>query len=157
MKNKVKLFLEGIEIPYRWVDHPAVFTVEDAEKHVEDKHPIKNLFIKNKSGQYYLVIMSGVKRLDTKLLAQKLNSQKLSFASPERLKELLNLTPGSVSLFGLMNDSENKVQLVIERDLLNADELGFHPNDNTATVFVNTKDLNKIVEKLKHSIILIDI
>jgi Ala-tRNA(Pro) deacylase len=157
MKLEVKSLLKDLGIPYRWVDHHAVYTVEESLKQIEDKEPIKNLLLQDKSGRYFLVIMSGEKRLDMKNLATKLNSRKLQFANAERLKDCLGVEPGAVSLFGLMNDEESKVTLVIEGRLLSVDELGFHPNDNTATLFIDPRHFKTIAMKLGHEMIVVDL
>lgn len=157
MKSEVKSLLKDLEIPYRWVDHDAVYTLEESLKLIEDKEPIKNLLLQDKSGKYFLVIMSGRKRLDMKSLAIKLNSRELRFANAEKLKDCLGVEPGAVSLFGLMNDKENKVNLVIEGRLLNVDELGFHPNDNTATLFIDPRHFKTIATRLDHGMIVVDL
>lgn len=155
MKYKVKNFLQDLEIPYRWVDHEAVFTVEQSLKQIEDKVPIKNLLLQDKSEKYFLVIMSGEKKLDMKKLAAELDSRKLQFANSEKLRDYLGVEPGSVSLFGLMNDKEGNVSLVVEARLLEVDELGFHPNDNTATLFVRPCHLQTIATRLEHEMIVV--
>ncbi len=153
-KQAVKDLLDGLDIAYRWVDHEPVYTVEEAAALVEDKYPIKNLLLKEKKGHYYLVIMSGATSLDIKNLAGRLASKRLSFASKEDMERLLNVTPGAVSLFGLMNDNDNQVQLVIEAKLLEVDELGFHPNENTSTVFMSPDDIDKIFIGISHSAVI---
>lgn len=145
--------LNKLGIPYRRVDHPPVFTVDDLNDHLEGHYPIKNLFLKDDTKQYYLIMMSGMKRLDLKHVASVINSKKLRFASPENMMEILGVTPGSVSLFGLINDTQNKVKAFIESDLLKQDEISFHPNDNTATIFFDPKYINVIANELGCQII----
>lgn len=156
-KLQVKKFLNKLKIPYRWTEHAAVFTVEESLELIEDKEPVKSLFLKGKDGQFFLVIISGAKRLNTKDLAGKLGSKKLSFAKSEDLKKFLGVEPGSASLFGLIYDPENRVKLVIETRLLSVKELGFHPNDNTATVYIKPSDLKKIAQNLDHDINFIEL
>lgn len=157
MKTQIKHFLDDVGIPYRWVDHAAVYTVEESLKLIDDKEPIKNLLLQDKSGQYFLVIMSGANRLDTKDLAKKLNTNKLRFATARDLKELMGVEPGSVSLFGLLNDTNSQVRLVVEGRLLEVQELGFHPNDNTATLFMSPAHLRKVAHRLNHDMILVNL
>jgi Ala-tRNA(Pro) deacylase len=152
MKTTIKEFLDELAIPYKWVDHEAVYTVAQSLGVLDEKTPVKNLLLQNKLGDYFLIIMPGAERLDMKLLAQKLNTSKLRFASADDLMQLLGVTPGSVSLFGLLHDTNNQVQLVIERSLLEADELGFHPNDNTATIFISPANLGHIAHRLDHTV-----
>ena len=152
MKAAIKALLEELDVPYRWVDHEAVYTVEQSLGVLEDKTPIKNLLLQNKTGEYFLVIMPGTERLDMKLLAQKLNTSKLRFAGADDLMKLLGVTPGSVSLFGLLHDTDNQVQLVVDERLLKADELGFHPNNNTATIFLSPIHLEQIARRLGHTV-----
>jgi Ala-tRNA(Pro) deacylase len=157
MRESIKHFLDESNIPYRWIDHEAVFTVNESLNVVKDDVPIKNLLLKSKSGYYYLIIMSGLNKLDMKYLAKKLNTSKLSFASSDDLKRLLGVNPGSVSIFGLLNDPDNVVELLFEERLLEAVELGFHPNDNTATIFISTNYLQQITKKLGHPMQLVNL
>lgn len=149
--------LNKLQIPFRRIDHPPVFTVDDLNDHLIDHFPIKNLFLKDDTKQYYLIIMSGMKRLDLKELAVKINSKKLRFASADNMMELLGVTPGSVSLFGIMNDKNNKVKVFIESSITKQDEISFHPNENTATVFFDPKFLDTIAKELYHEVTVIDI
>jgi Ala-tRNA(Pro) deacylase len=155
MKEIVRRFLDELDIPYKWIDHEPVFTVNESLGAIKDDEPIKNLLLKSKSGHYYLVIMSGQDRLDMNYLAKKLNTGKLRFTSSDDLKRLLGVNPGSVSLFGLLNDRDSVVELVLEERLLETNKLGFHPNDNTATIFISTKYLQQITKKLAHPIQLV--
>ncbi len=98
-----------------------------------------------------------MKRLDLKELAVKIKSKKLRFASADNMMELLGVTPGSVSLFGIINDKNNKVKVFIESDVVKQDEISFHPNENTATVFFDPKHLDVIAQELGHEITKIDI
>lgn len=87
----------------------------------------------------------GSKRLDLKSLAVFLNESKLSFASPEKMMEYLGITPGSVSAFGLINDVDKVVRVIVDEDLLKFDKQGYHPNINTATLIISTKDFKKFL------------
>lgn len=161
MKSKVKNLLENLNIQHRWVEHKAIHTVEDSLEIINSigcKTPIKNLLLQDTSSkQFFLVIMSGEKRLNMKELAGKLNIKKFQFAKSPQLKELMGVEPGSVSLFGLIYDTNNKVKLVIEKQLLDEEELGFPPNDNTATVFISPNEIQKIIDHLDRSVLPIDL
>src|SRR3989344_7490859 len=106
MDQTLKSYLEKYSINYKEYTHEAVFTVEESKKIDKQIHsvlPTKNLFLKDEAGNYFLVSMYANKRLDLKSLANKINAKKkLSFGSSEQLKERLNLTPGSVSIFGMI-------------------------------------------------------
>lgn len=141
--------LEALAIPFEKFDHPPLFTCEDSEKYElpDMGGHTKNLFIRNKRGdKYYLVTVCAEKRVDLKALAKLLAESKLSFASPERLMEVLKLTPGSVSPFALINDTEKQVTVIIDNGLMRHDRLGYHPGLNTQTLVITSKDLPKFLE-----------
>jgi Ala-tRNA(Pro) deacylase len=140
--------LEALGIAYERYEHPAVFNAADASLYWD---PIagtqcKNLFLRNKKGdRHYLVVLEISKRADLKDLVKLVGDDRLSFGSPERLMAELGLTPGSVSPFGLINDSDGSVRVLLDRDLRGADRLIFHPNINTASVVVSWADLEKFL------------
>lgn len=135
--------LKKLNISYKEYNHPAVYTTEEAEKHtknIEGAHT-KNLFLEDKKRKnYYLVVLPAQERANFKKLEIKLKERKLRFASSEKLMEYLNLEPGSVSLFGIINDKQSKVKVIIHEKLLEAEKLGFHPNKNTATLVISQED-----------------
>lgn len=115
MKKVILELLENLAIPYRWVDHPPVFTVAESIMHIEDKKPIKNLLMQEKNnGRKILVIMFGDQMLDTKALAQQLGTKKLSFADPRVLMDTFGVAPGAVSVFGLLHPGSTDVEVVID-------------------------------------------
>lgn len=146
--------LKEIGIEYNKFDHPAVFTVEEAEKYNRGSGAhSKNLFLRNKKGdKHFLVILEASKRINLKELAKELNESNISFASPERLQKYLGLTPGSVSLFGLVNDSNKEVEVVVDTDLLKFETQGFHPNINTSTLVFSTEDFKKFLSWTKNKV-----
>ncbi len=154
-------FLEQQGIPFTGIDHPAAMTVDDC--HNADQklgiHICKNLFLCNRQKTaFYLLLMPGKKVFKTKQLSAQIHSARLSFAAPEYLEELLNLTPGSVTVMGLMFDPENKVQLLIDRDLLQEEAFGFHPCINTSSLKITTRDLmEKLIPALGHEPIFVDL
>ncbi|MFP4082938.1 MAG: prolyl-tRNA synthetase associated domain-containing protein [Candidatus Aminicenantes bacterium] len=147
-EKKVYQVLEKLGISFVRHQHPPVFTVEQAEKHWEKitgTH-CKNLFLRNKKGsRHYLVIMEAAKKADLKALTRKLEEDKLSFASAKRLSRYLGLEAGSVSPFGLINDSHKQVEVIIDSDLKGSDRVNFHPNVNTATVGIDFADFEKFL------------
>lgn len=146
--------LKELNIEYEEVSHEKVMTVEEAMKleNMIDGIGSKNLFLTDKKN-YYLIILEENKRANIKELVNILGCKKLSFASSERLKEVLDLEEGSVTPFGIINDKDNKVVLVIDKDLVGK-RLLFHPNTNTKTMSVTYDDLIKFIEYEKHKYIL---
>lgn len=146
--QKVYEILRELDIFYTKHEHPPVYTVEEAEQHwknITGAH-CKNLFLRNKKGKnHYLVLVESGKRVDLKALTSRLGEDRLSFASPERMMRYLGLEPGAVSPFGLINDRENAVVVVIDQDLKEASHVNFHPNVNTATVGITFADFEKFL------------
>jgi len=147
-EEKVFAVLDELGISYIRHEHPPVYTVEEAEKQwteIIGAH-CKNLFLRNKKGnRHYLVILEASKVADLKSLNKLLGEDRLSFASENRLMKYLGLETGAVSVFGLINDKENHVKVVIDDDLKKADAVNFHPNVNTATVGISFPDFEKFV------------
>jgi Ala-tRNA(Pro) deacylase len=143
IERKVLEALEALAIPYVRHEHPPVATVEEAEKHwsgLRGTH-CKNLFLRNTKGnRHYLVIAPVTRGVDLRRLNAALGEDRLSFASPERLRRWLGVEPGSVSPFGLVNDETRHVQVVCDEALRSSEALGFHPNVNTATLEIAFAD-----------------
>ena len=156
LENKAKVYalLNQLQIKYKSYDHEPAFTMEickEIEKVIAS--PIcKNLFLCNRQKtNFYLLLMPGDKVFKTKDLSSQINSARLSFGSDEDLKTYLDLTPGSCTIFGLMNDPDLKVRLLIDDDLLKEDYFGCHPCINTSTIAFKTSELfTKIIPYLKH-------
>jgi Ala-tRNA(Pro) deacylase len=147
--------LDALGIQYERHEHPAVFNAEDASKFWDPIPGVqcKNLFLRNKKGdRHYLVILEISKRADLKDLVKLVGDDRLSFGSPERLMARLGLTPGSVSPFGLINDADGSVRVIIDADLKGKDRLIFHPNINTASVVVSWASLEKFLATRPNSV-----
>ncbi len=132
--------LNELGISFERVEHPAVFTVEEASEHWRgiDATHCKNLFLRNQKGsRHYLVILMHSKKADLRAVAEQIGDGKLSFGSPERLMTHLGVTPGSVSPFALINDAGRTVRVAIDRDLRRAARVSFHPNVNTSTFVIS--------------------
>ena len=155
-KAETYKFLTDNGINYEITEHQAVFNMEELSS-VELPYPefdAKNLFVRDdKKKNYYLITVKGDKRVDLKEFRKKYGLRNLSFASPEDLKAILDLTPGSVTPLGLLNDSEHRVQFYLDSEL-NGNPVGIHPNDNTATVFLNAKDLEEILKEHGNSVVI---
>jgi len=148
-EQKVYEVLESLGVSYEKHEHPPVYTVEEAEQYWKDMSGAhcKNLFLRNKKGKrHYLLVLEHSKKADLKSLTKRLNEDTLSFASGDRLMRFLGLEAGAVSPFGLINDTQKAVQVVIDRDLQKAGKIGFHPNVNTATVLLEFTDFEKFLE-----------
>ena len=147
-KQKVYEVLERLGISCVRHEHPPVFTIDEAERHwgsITGAH-CKNLFLRNKKGnRHYLIILEHSKNADLKALTKQLGEDRLSFASAERLMRYLGLEAGAVSPFGLINDSNKEVQVVVDRDLKTVQRVNFHPNVNTATVGIDFADFEKFL------------
>jgi Ala-tRNA(Pro) deacylase len=140
--------LNELAIPFTRHEHPPVATVDEASAHwagIDATH-CKNLFLRNQKGtRHYLVVLTASKRADLRAIADQIGDGKLSFSSPERLMTHLGLTPGSVSPFGLINDREHGVRVVLDRDFASSTRLAFHPNINTATLTISAADFAKFL------------
>lgn len=136
--------LKELGIPYELVEHPAVFTTEEADSYIEgiDGVRTKSLFLTNKRKTTdYLLIMDDAGRLDMKRFKTLIGASQLKFASEELLLDKLGVTAGSVSIFGVLNNAEKDVQVYFDQAILSEERMSFHPNDNTKTIFLVTKDL----------------
>ena len=149
-------FLDRLGIDYERVDHPALMTMEacEAVDKVLDTRICKNLFLCNaQRTQFYLLLMPGDKKFKTAVLSKQIGSARLSFAEPEYMLEMLDITPGSVSVMGLMNDKNrrvrllidtaHKVQLLIDEDVLKEPVFACHPCINTSSLRFATRELTE--------------
>ena len=147
--------LNKLNINYEIISHQAVYTVEEA-KQIENMIEgigCKNLFLKDKQKNYFVFVLEENKRANLKELATYLNVSKLSFATSEELKEVLNLEPGSVTPLSIINDKENKVTLILDQELTN-NKILVHPNTNTKTLSLSFEDLIKFIEFTNHKYII---
>lgn len=153
--------LDALQIPYLRVDHEAIFSVEACQE--VDKalgiHICKNLFLCNsQKTRFYMLMMPGEKRFVTKEFCHQIQSSRLSFAPEEYMVKFLDITPGSVSVMGLLNDKDKQVQLVIDKDILEAEYLGCHPCINTSSLRVAMKDiLEKFLPYVEHDYLVVDL
>lgn len=148
--------LDKLEIEYTMVEHEAVFTCEQAQfvKTLIKGEGCKNLFLRNNKKQYFMYVLPDEKRADLKSLGKQNNLGHLSFGNEEKLWDLLELKSGGVSPFGIINDKENIVTLLIDSEL-QSKLLLFHPNDNTKSLNIKYIDLIKFVEYTNHKYLLV--
>ena len=150
-------FLDKLGVQYQRIDHEAAMTMEACEEidhALGDNTTIcKNLFLCNRQEtDFYLLLMPGDKPFKTKDLSAQIHSARLSFAKSEYMEKYLDITPGSVSVLGLMNDIEGKVRLLIDEDVLTERYFGCHPCINTSSLKFTTEDLiGKVIPALKHA------
>lgn len=172
LEREVRVYdlLDALGVWYERVDHEPAMTMEVCAQideafgrvrgaeaaSIEDResHPVicKNLFLCNRQKtRYYLLMMPGDKKFLTKDLSAQINSARLSFAGDEDMLAFLDVTPGSVSVMGLMNDKENRVQLLIDGDVLKSDYVGCHPCMNTSSLRLKVSDLmDRILPAIHH-------
>ncbi len=148
-KQDIYAYLKEKGIWHEITEHKAVYNMSGlSEVHIPyPEADAKNLFLRDdKKRDYYLITVRGDKRVNLKEFRHQYNTRPLSFASEEELMAVMNLKPGSVTPFGILNDREQKVHAFLDRDFLNPPGLiGVHPNDNTATVWLKTRDLVDII------------
>lgn len=150
-KQEIYDFLKNQNIWNEVTEHKAVYNMAELSE-IDVPYPeadAKNLFVRDdKKRNYYLITVKGDKRVNLKEFKQKNNTRQLSFASEKDLLEIMNLTPGSVTQLGVLNDKENKVIVFIDKDFMEGPNIiGVHPNDNTATVWLKVKDLINIIKE----------
>lgn len=145
--------LKVLGISYQLLEHAAVYTVEESRQlrifEKLDGQACKNLFLRSKRGDYFLLTLPADKRADLKLIAKALSLPRLSFASEEELEKLLGLHTGAVTPLGIINDVDKKVRLIIDAEL-QGKKLLLHPNTNTATIAITFDDLLKIILHMEH-------
>lgn len=152
MDNLLKEHLEKNDIKYVEYAHEAVFTVEESKKikfSVPGLH-CKCLFLKSDSERFYLVAMSANKKLDIKNLRKRLGLRKMHFGSELELWNKLKLKPGSVSIFGLINNYDKDVVFVLDKEVWDAENSGFHPNINTATIVIDHSNLQRFYNSISN-------
>ena len=157
--NEVIELLNKNNIKYELIEHEEVHTIEDMDKLglLDKGYVCKNLFLRNANGKVHYALSCGhEKNVDIKNLADKIGSTRLSFASDERLKKYLGLEPGYVSPFGVINDENQSVIFVFDKELIGKKNVGFHPNTNKATIFLDFDEVAKIIKKHGNEIIYIN-
>lgn len=150
-KEQIYRYLKQKNIWYEITKHKAVYNMKDLQD-IDLPYPegdAKNLFVRDdKKRNYYLITVKGTKKVDLKEFRHQNNTRPLSFVNEKELLELLNLKPGSVTPLGLLNNKEHKVEFFIDNELLEEPGIiGVHPNENTATVWLKTRDLITILKE----------
>jgi Ala-tRNA(Pro) deacylase len=151
-------FLDAQGIQHRTIEHKPLFTVEDGAgvwDKLEGLH-CKNLFLKDKKDQVWLVSMPGDKRADINRLEKRVGAPRMSFGKPELLLEVLGMTPGSVTPFALMNDTQKRVKVIFDAEMMEAETVNFHPLHNAASTSLLSKDLLKFARALGYEPLIVD-
>jgi len=147
-------FLDSLGIEYERIDHEAAMTMEvcEAIDIALGATICNNLLLTNRQEtDFYLLLIPGDKKFKTKDITAQIGSARLSFAAGEHMERLLDITPGSLSILGLMNDKENQVRLLIDEDVLGGEYIGCHPCINTSSLRIRTEDMvNKVIPALAH-------
>lgn len=147
-------FLDSLGVEYERIDHEEAMTMEvcEAIDVALGATICKNLLLTNRQEtDFYLLMIPGDKKFKTKDITSQIGSARLSFASGEYMEKFLDITPGSLSILGLMNDKENRVRLLIDEDVLGGEYIGCHPCINTSSLKIRTEDMvNKIIPALGH-------
>ena len=163
MPKEIRVYdlLDSLQISYQRIDHEAAMTMEAcaAVDEALEATICKNLLLCNRQNTaFYLLMIPGDKPFKTKDLSAQIGSSRLSFASAEYMEAFLDITPGSLSVLGLMNDKENRIKLLIDRELLNGEFIGCHPCINTSSLRLRTEDLlQKIIPAMGHTPTFVDL
>lgn len=161
MREEVLDKLKKLNIEYKEIKHPPVFTIDEMnalENIFEEAKICKNLFVRDQKGKkHFLIVLPEEKRAPLSEIAGKIGSTKLSFASEERLMKFLKLTPGAVTPLAVINDEQSEVEIIIDEDLNKEKLLGVHPCVNTSTVLIKPSDLEKYIKQLNNKVRYINI
>ncbi len=147
--EEIFALLDDAGVAYEALRHPAVYTIDglDALELPKKERIAKNLYLRDdKRRHYYLVVAEQKKRADLKALRRTISSRPLSFASKEETEKLLGVSSGSVSPLGILNDEDRKIKVLID-DFFLGGEIGVHPNENTATLWLKTEDLMEMIRR----------
>ncbi len=150
--DQLLAYLGELGIDQTTIDHPPVFTVDEA-KRLRGRLPganCKSLFLKNKKGRMWLLVVAEDQRVDLARLAESLKSKRLSFGSPQRLMESLGVIPGAVSPFAVINDTTGEITVVVAADVLSHEKLNFHPLVNHRTTAIGAEDFLRFLEETGH-------
>lgn len=160
MKKEIYLKLDELSIKYKVLEHEEVFTADEFYEVTKDMpgYHCKNLFLKNSNKSVnYLLVAKHDKAVDLKKVRSQIGSTRLSFDSAEKLYEVLKVTPGSVNPFSIINDLDSKVEMLIDSELLDGQNLNFHPAINIETFNISGEDFSKFLNHIENNVTKIDI
>lgn len=156
----VKEKLAEMGIAYRIIEHPPALTMDDANRFIEGEEGVKTktLFLCNKKSKaYFLVVTDEAKSVDMKQLEELIPTKGLHFCTEDKLMNKLGLPPGVVSIFGLLNNTEKDVNVILDRGILDEQYITFHPNVNTATAFIAMEDMYRFLEQCGYTYQILDL
>lgn len=156
----VEEHLNALNIPFQLVEREAALTTEQADRFIEGIEGVrtKTMFLTNKKKtQFFLVIMDDRKRLDMKAFGNLTQTKGIQMASENSLYEKMLLPPGVVSPFGLLSNADHDIRVFIDREIISADRMSFHPNTNEKTVFLRTGDVIRFIESLDYTVNVVDL
>ena len=160
MKKEIYNKLDELDIKYKILEHDEVFTADEFYEVTKNMsgHHCKNLFLRNSNGSInYLLVVKHDKTVDLKKIKSQIGSSRLSFDSPDKLYELMKVTPGSVNPFSVINDINTKVKVLIDNELLDGQNLNFHPAINTETFNISGNDFIKFLDNIDNIVIKVSI
>jgi len=163
MEKEIRVydFLDQLNVEYMRVDHEPAFNMEICEEIDKSLQATicKNLFLCNRQKtDFYLLLMPGDKVFKTKELSRQIGSARLSFGEPEYMEEFLDITPGAASIMGLMNDTHNRVRLLVDEDVLKGEFLGCHPCVNTSSLKLRTADVfGRVLQEMHHDMTVVQL
>lgn len=153
-------YLDNLGIVYDRYDHEAVYTCEQADRLDIPGNAVKtkNLFLRDRKGRrHFLVTVGAEKTVDIKAIEVLLGVKGLSFASNERMMKYLGLTPGAVTILGIVNDESNAVEVILDRDLWAEDAMQCHPLVNTSTLVISMDDVSRFLKSTGHEPVIVDV
>ncbi len=150
--------LDAMGIAHSTLEHPPMFTVEDGRdwRHKIPGMDCKNLFLKDKKGKIWLIVMPADKRANLARLEKAIGAARLSFGKPDLLLDVLGITPGAVTPFALLNDLSRRVTVVLDKDMVAAERVNYHPLRNTASTTLAASDLVKFIKGLYYTPLIVD-
>lgn len=157
--EQVKEKLDALKIGFEVVEHEPALTTEQANHFIEGVEGVrtKTMFLTDKKKRnFYLMIMGDSKRMDMKRFSEIVQTKRIKMASPDSLYEKMQLPPGVVSPFGLLNNTDNDIRVYIDKEIMSEQRMSFHPNTNEKTLFLKTNDLVKYLESLGYEVHMIE-
>lgn len=147
--------LKELNIGFQQVNHPPALTTEEADKYIEGMEGVrtKTMFLTNKKKtDWFLVVMDDLKRLDMERFEEIAQTKRVKMASPESLMEKMGLPPGTVSIFGLLNNEDHDIKVYFDKEIMGEKIMTFHPNTNEITMFIRTADMMRYFEDIGYEV-----
>ncbi len=158
-RSEILQYLKERGVDHELIEHPAAFTIDDLDGFglPHGEYVVKNLFLRDdKKREYYLAVTRKDRVSDLKELRRIICSRPLSFASEDDLSKYMGLTKGAVTPFGILNDSERRIHVIFDADIMGFPVIGVHPNENTSTVMIAPDDLRRIVEDHGNDVMVVE-